>query len=246
VGFEHFINFFNGIFVWRLIGNTLTINILELLFAFPVPLILALMINEVRHNKFKKTIQTITYMPHFISLVVVAGMIHAFAARAGLFNDIIAFFGVDRVVMMQRPEFFRPLYIGSGIWQGAGFGSIIYIAAISGVDPELYDAAFIDGAGRFKRILNITIPSIAPTIVILLILRLGNMMNVGFEKIILMYNESTYVVADVISSYVYRVGLQQMNFSFSAAVGLFNTVINFILVVSANTLSRRLQQSSLW
>ena len=246
IGFKNFTDFFSGVYFLRVVGNTLMINLLGLLFGFPVPLLLALMINEVRHLQFKKLVQTITYMPHFISIVVVAGIIITFTAKNGIINDIIVAFGGERTVLMRRPELFRPIYITSGIWQEAGFNSIIYIAAIAGVDPELYDAATMDGAGRFRKIWNIIIPSIAPTIVILLILRIGSMMSVGFEKIILLYNESTYQTADVISSYVYRIGLQQFNFSFSAAVGLFNSVINFILVIGANTFSRKIQQSSLW
>jgi len=246
VGFQHFMNFFSSVWFWRVITNTLAINFLGLIFGFPAPLILALLINEVRNKFFKRTVQTITYMPYFISMVVVAGMIITFTAKQGLINDIIEFFGGERSVLLMRSELFRPIYIISDIWQGVGFGSIIYIAAISGVDPELYDAASIDGAGRFRKMWNVTIPSIAPTVVILLILRIGGMMSLGFEKIILLYNPSTYITADVISSYVYRMGLQNFDFSYSSAVGLFNSVINFSLVIGANTFSRRLQQSSLW
>ena len=246
VGFQHFKTFFSSIWFWRVITNTLAINFMNLLFGFPAPLILALLINEVRYKFFKKAVQTITYMPHFISMVVVAGMIITFTAKQGLINDLIVALGGERSVLLMRAELFRPIYVISDIWQGAGFGSIIYIAAISGVDPELYDAASIDGAGRFRKMTSVTLPSIAPTVVILLILRIGSMMSLGFEKIILLYNESIFLTADVISSYVYRMGLLKFDFSYSAAVGLFNAVINFTLVICANTFSRKLQQSSLW
>ena len=246
VGFRWFQDFFNSYYFGRLLRNTLLINILNLIFSFPAPIILALLLNELRSQKFKKTVQTISYMPHFISLVVICGMIHDFTARDGVINDIIAWFGGEPDTMLLRPELFRPIYIISGIWQGIGWGSIIYLAALSGIDPELYQASLIDGANRWDQVWHITLPGIMPTIVILLILRIGSMMSVGHEKIILLYNASTYETADVISSFVYRKGLLEANYSYSAAVGLFNSVINFILIITANWISRNVNETSLW
>ena len=246
VGFQWFQDFFNSYYFGRLLRNTLLINILNLIFSFPAPIILALLLNELRSQKFKKTVQTISYMPHFISLVVICGMIHDFTARDGVINDIIAWFGGEPDTMLLRPELFRPIYIISGIWQGIGWGSIIYLAALSGIDPELYQASLIDGANRWDQVWHITLPGIMPTIVILLILRIGSMMSVGHEKIILLYNASTYETADVISSFVYRKGLLEANYSYSAAVGLFNSVINFILIITANWISRNVNETSLW
>ena len=246
VGFQWFQDFFNSYYFGRLLRNTLLINILNLIFSFPAPIILALLLNELRSQKFKKTVQTISYMPHFISLVVICGMIHDFTARDGVINDIIAWFGGEPDTMLLRPELFRPIYIISGIWQGIGWGSIIYLAALSGIDPELYQASLIDGANRWDQVWHITLPGIMPTIVILLILRIGSMMSVGHEKIILLYNASTYETADVISSFVYRKGLLEANYSYSAAVGLFNSVINFILIITANWISRNINETSLW
>jgi putative aldouronate transport system permease protein len=246
IGFQWFKDFFNSFYIKRIISNTLIINILGLVFAFPAPIILALLLNEIRNEKFKKSVQTITYLPHFISLVVICGMIHDFTSRDGIINDLVEFLGGERITMLIQPELFRPIYIISGIWQGVGWGSIIYLAALAGIDPELYQAAVIDGANRWKQAWYITLPGILPTIVILLILRIGSMMSVGHEKIILLYNSNTYETADVISSFVYRKGLLEANYSYSAAVGLFNSVINFILVISANWISRKTTESSLW
>ncbi|MFK7692042.1 ABC transporter permease [Paenibacillus sp. HJGM_3] len=245
-GFEHFETFFTGAYFWRTIKNTILISLYELLFGFPAPIILALLLNEVRNSMFKRTVQTVTYLPHFISLVVICGIIKDFTVSDGVINDIIAFFGGERVTLLLEPEWFRTIYVSSGIWQHIGWGTIIFLAALSGIDQEQYEAARMDGAGRWKQMLHITLPGLMPTIVILLILNVGRMMNVGFEKIILLYNPGTYSTADVISSYVYRVGLQDFNYSFSSAVGLFNSVINFVLVVFSNWLSRRLNDTSLW
>ena len=246
VGFENFIKFFTSIHFTRVVGNTLTINLLALAFGFPAPIILALIINEVAHSGFKRISQTSVYLPYFISMVVVCALVKDFVSISGVVNVIRQFLGLDAVNLLLSPKYFRTIYITSNIWQYAGWNSIIYLGAISVVDPQLYEAAIIDGAGRFRRLFNVTIPGIAPTIIILFILRLGEIMNVGFEKIILLYNPSIYSTADVISSFVYRRGLLEMNYSFSAAVGLFNSVINFIIVISANTVSRRISESSLW
>ncbi len=244
VGLQNFQDFFSSVYFSRLIFNTIAINILDIVFGFPAPIILAILINELQWNPFKRIVQTVTYLPHFISVVVVVGMLFDFFARDGLVNQLIA--TSDPVAFMQSPEWFRQLFVGSGIWQHVGWGSIVYLAAIATIDPQLYDAAKVDGADRFRQIWHITIPGILPTIVILLILRMGSMMTVGYEKIILMYNPLTYETADVISTYVFRRGILQADFSFSAAVGLFNSVINFALLIGANRLSRRLTEHSLW
>ncbi|GIP46239.1 sugar ABC transporter permease [Paenibacillus sp. J45TS6] len=246
VGFTHFQNFFENPYFWRLLRNTLMISFYELLFAFPAPIILALLLNEIRLVFFKRIVQTISYLPHFISIVVVAGMLVDFVARDGLINNILGFIGIEPIAFLQDPGWFRSIYVSSGIWQGIGWGSIIYLAAMSSIDPTLYDAARIDGAGRWKQTLHITIPGIMPTIVILLILNIGSILAVGSEKIILLYNPLTYETADVISTYVYRKGILGADFGYSAAVGLFNSVISFILLVVANTISKRVSEHRLW
>jgi putative aldouronate transport system permease protein len=207
---------------------------------------LALLINELRGKYFKRAVQTVTYMPHFVSMVVICGMIHEFTRNDGFVTQMLGIFGFPQTTMLNHPGLFVPVYVISGIWQEVGWGSIIYLAALAGIDQELYEAAAIDGAGRWRQTWSITIPSIAPTIVILLILRMGRMLNVGFEKIILLYNPVTYQTADVISSFVYRKGILEFNFSFSTAVGLFNSTVNLLLLVTANTISRRINGTSLW
>jgi putative aldouronate transport system permease protein len=224
--------------------NTLAISVLDLVFGFPAPIILALLINELRWNPFKRLVQSVTYLPHFISLIVVVGMLFDFFARDGIANQLLSL--KDPVAFMQDPDWFRQLFVGSGIWQHVGWGSIVYLAAIANIDPTLYEAAKVDGASRFRQVWHITLPGILTTIVILLVLRIGMVMSVGYEKIILMYNPLTYETADVISTYVFRRGVLQADFSFSAAVGLFNSVINLVLLYAANRVSRRLTQSSLW
>jgi putative aldouronate transport system permease protein len=246
VGLEHFASFFNSYYAVRVIRNTILINIYQLVFSFPAPIILALLLNEVRSSTYKRSIQTITYLPHFISLVVVCGFIRDFTASDGVINDIIAFLGGERSGLLGRPELFRTIFVTSGIWQEIGWGSIIYLAALAGIDPGLYESATIDGAGRLKQTWYITLPGIMPTIVILLILRIGKMMSVGFEKIILLYSPITYETADVISSFIYRRGLVGFEYSYATAVGLFNSIINFLMLIGANWLSRRFSETSLW
>lgn len=246
VGLKHFEAFFTDVYAGRIISNTLILSFQLLLFAFPAPILLAIMINEVRNKRFKSTVQTITYLPHFISLMVVCGMVSEFTNRNGLINDILALFGQKRVTMLLRPNMFRPIYIISDIWQEVGWGSIVYLAAMSGVDEQLYEAAKIDGVGKLKQIWYITLPGILPTIVVMFLLRIGSIMDLGYEKIILLYNSTTYRTADIISSYVYRKGIQEYNWSYASAVGLFNSVINFILVIAANTISRKVNETSLW
>ncbi|SHH57091.1 ABC transporter permease [Clostridium grantii] len=246
VGLKYFKEFFGSYYFLRLMKNTILINIYDLFWAFPAPIILALLMNEVRNKFFKKTVQTLTYLPHFISLVVVCGILIDFTASEGIINDIIVFFGGTSSNLLANPKFFRTIFVGSGIWQGIGWGSIIYLAALSGIDPSLYEACTIDGGGRWKQMLHITLPGIMSTIIILLILRLGQMMNVGFEKIILLYSPLTYETADVISSFVYRKGLLEFNYSYSTAVGFFNSIINFVLLFSANKISKKYSETSLW
>ena len=245
-GASYFRMFFEDVYFTRILRNTIQISLLDLAFGFPAPIILALLINEVRKNWFKKMVQTVTYVPHFISMMVIAGLIIDFTSRDGAINDMLALFGVERKTMLLVPGLFQPIYIVSEIWQKIGWGSIVYLGALTAVDPQLYEAASIDGTGRFGKIIHVTIPGILPTIIIMLILRLGSIMNVGYEKIILLYNPTIYETSDVISSYSYRKGLQEMNYSYSTAVGLFNSVINFLLVIGANAISRKVGETSLW
>ncbi len=246
VGLEHFKEFFGSLYFFRIMKNTLLLSFYNLLFGFPAPIILAVLLNELKSSIFRRVTQTITYMPHFITLVVVCGILRDFTLTDGLINDMIAYFGGERIAFLQKADFFRTLYVSTEIWQGIGWGTIIYLAAITGIDPQQYEAAKIDGANKWRQIWHITLPGIRPTIIILLILAIGNMMNVGFEKIILLYNPATYETADVISSYVYRKGILEFDYSFSTAVGLFNSVINFIVLLAANYLSKKASGSSLW
>ncbi|MDF2485065.1 MAG: binding-protein-dependent transport system inner rane component, partial [Herbinix sp.] len=213
---------------------------------FPAPILLALLLNEVRNKKFKSISQTITYLPHFISLIVITGMIVNFSMTTGLINDVIVFFGGVRSPLLQNPHLYRTIYVASSIWQEVGWGSIIYLAALAGVDSELYEAAKIDGAGKFKQLIYVTLPSIMPTIIIMLILKMGSLMSIGYEKTILLYNPSTYETADIISSYVYRIGLLEQNWSYSTAIGLFNSVINLFLLLLTNKISKKYSETSLW
>ncbi len=246
VGFDQFIRFFQSPYFFRLIKNTLLLSIYGLVFGFPMPIILALLLNELHHKKYKKVIQTITYLPHFISLVVVTGMIKDFTQSTGLITDIVVMLGGERSSLIQNPDLYRTIYIVSDIWQGIGWGSIIYLSALSGVDQQLYEAASIDGAGRFKQLLNVTLPGIAPTIIIMLVLRIGQLLGTGYEKTILLYNEATYETADIIASYIYRVGILERNWSYSTAIGLFNSVINLTLILIANKISKKVSETSLF
>jgi putative aldouronate transport system permease protein len=246
VGLEHFQQFFNSFYFWRVLKNTLMLSFYELVFGFPAPILLALLLNEVRKALFKRAVQTITYIPHFISVVVVVGMTKDFFSLEGLVNQLLELIGLEPKFFLNGPEWFRFLYVGSGIWQGVGWGSIIYLAAMAGIDPALYEASRVDGATRLKQIIHITIPGIAPTIIILFILNIGHFMSVGADKIILLYSPVMFETADTISTYVYRKGLLETNYSFSAAVGLFNSVLNFMLLIGANMLSRKYTDTKLW
>lgn len=247
VGLQWFEEFFNSFYFWRLLRNTLLISLYNLIFGFPIPIIFALILSETRNARFRKVVQTVSYLPHFISVVVVVGMLHIMLSTTnGVVNNLIRASGGQSINFMGESEWFRPLYIGSGIWQSFGWNSIIYLAALTGIDPALYEAAYMDGANRFQKVLHVSLPGIMPTMVILLIMQLGRTMSVGYEKIILMYTPATYEVADVISTYVYRRGIVNGQFSFSTAVGLFNSVVNMALLVAVNALSRRINDVSLW
>lgn len=246
VGLQNFVSYFNSPFFGRTLKNTLSISILGILFGFPAPIILALLLNEIKGRHFKKTVQTITYLPHFISSVIICGMLSSFCLSTGLFNDIIAFFGGERRALLQGTEYYRTIYIASDIWQNIGWSSIIYLAALSGVDKKLYEAAELDGANKWQQVWKITIPSILPTIMIQLILQIGNLMSVGYEKSLLIYNPTNYAVSDIISTYNYRMGLELGDWSYATAIGLFNSVVNCILLVISNKLSKKYTESSLW
>ena len=246
VGFKHFIDFFDSIYFWRLIGNTFRLSFYSLLFGFPAPIILALLINEFSNKYFVKTVQTITYLPYFISLVVICGIITSFSGTNGIITNLTAYFTGDNTSILMKPECFTSVYVLSGIWQGVGWGSIIYFAALTNIDSQLYEACEIDGGGRLRQVWHITIPGILPTIIIMFIMRMGSILNVGYEKIILLYNPVTYKTADVISTYVYRKGLLESNYSYATAVGMFNSVVNIVFLVVANKISRIISDTSLW
>ena len=246
VGFKHFLSFFNSLYAWRLIRNTVIISVYSIAFGFPAPILLALFINEIKHAHYKRVVQTISYMPHFISTVVICGILVDFLASDGVLTDLLVALGGRRTNLLAEASAFRTVYVGSGVWQSVGWGSIIYLATLSGTDPNLYEAAVIDGAGRFRQAIHITLPTLVPLIVLQLIMRMGNIMTVGYEKIILLYSGLTYDTADVISSYVYRRGLQQGEYSFGAAVGLFNSVINLCLLVFSNWFAKATTGESMW
>ncbi|MEM5475470.1 sugar ABC transporter permease [Pacificibacter sp. AS14] len=247
IGFEHFHTLFSNDQFIRAVKNTIIISFYNLLFGFPAPIILALMFNEVLHASYKKTAQTIVYLPHFISSVIIAGIvITAFSPTAGIINTFISWLGFEPIYFLTQPEWFRPIFVGTGIWQEAGFGSIVFLAAISGVNPSLYESAVVDGANRWQMMWKITVPSILPTILIMLIIRIGNVMEVSFELVMLLYQPSTYATADVVNTWVYRQGLQSGQYDLAAAAGLFNAVVALTLVMTANTLSRRFSRTSLW
>lgn len=247
IGLKHFITFFEHPTFWELIKNTLGISIYQLIAGFPVPIILACMLNEVRSKHFKRTVQMVTYAPHFISVVVMCGMIILFLNQdKGVINHIIDLFGGQRQNFIEKPEWFKTVYVFSGIWQSAGWGSIIYMAALSGVDSEVIESVRIDGANRLQKIWHIDLPTIAPTILILLILNIGNLLSVGFEKVLLLQNPLNMETADVISTYVYRMGIIKGQFSYTSAVGLFNSVCNFMLLILFNKLSKAFSETGLW
>lgn len=247
IGLENFIKFFNSYFFWTLIKNTIILSLYSLLIGFPIPIIMALFLNLIRSKVYKRIIQTITYAPNFISTVVVIGMINIFLSPDnGIVNCIIKLLGGGEIFFLGRPEYFRSIYVWSGIWQGAGFSMVIYLAALSTVDIQQHEAASIDGANKLLRIWHIDLPAIMPTIIILFILSLGGIMNVGFEKVYLLQNSANLQTSEVIATYVYKKGLLDGDMGFSTAVGLFNTIINSMLLIVSNYVSRKVQKVSLW
>ena len=247
VGLEHFRRFFTGAYAMRLLSNSFQISFWSLVFGYPMPIILALMLNEINSRWFKKVVQLVTYAPHFLSTVVMVGIITAFLSLdSGMANQVIRRFGGEPINFMITPSLFKPIYIISGIWQGMGYGSIVYLAALAGIDSTLYEAAMVDGASRWQRIIHITLPCLLPTAIIMLIMNSGSIMSVGFEKVFLMQNDFNISTSDVISTYVYRSGLQKADFSFASAVGLFNSVVSFVMVMLVNFIARRVGETSLF
>ena len=248
VGLMWFRAFFNDPYFFRLLRNTLTLSTLSILFGFPAPILLALMINEVQNTKFKRTVQTITYMPYFISLVVTCSIITIYCQQDGLFSNIAVLFGGERQNFLINVRAFRPIYVISGIWQNIGWNSIIYLAALSSIDQEQYEAARIDGANRFQQCVHVTLPGLMPTITILFILRMGSILNVGYEKTLLLYNSNIYDVSDIISTYTYRLsfGGGTPQYSYSTAIGLFNTLVNVVFLLATNFISSKISDSSLF
>ncbi len=246
IGLENFQKFFGSYYFGRIVGNTFKLSLLDLLFAFPANILFALLLNEISKTWFKRGVQTLTYLPYFISSVVAAGIIIDFTSSEGIISQFIALFTGQQTNLMAHKEYFPAIYVASNIWQGIGFGSIIYLAAISSVNPELYEAAIVDGAGRIRQTIHVTLPGIMSTIVIMLILRIGNMLSIGYEKMLLLQNSSNLEASEIISTFVYRKGLIEASYGYSAAVGLFNSVINFTFLIGANFFSRRLTETSLW
>ncbi|MDN3021470.1 ABC transporter permease subunit [Streptomyces sp. S.PB5] len=246
VGLRYVEMFLNDPTFWQVFRNTLWIGGLTLVFCFPIPIVLALLLNEVRRRSLKRFVQSVSYLPHFLSIVIVAGITLQMLATDGPVNHVLGWFGHDPIRFIQEPEWFRAIYVGSEIWQTAGWGTILYLAALTTIDEDLYEAARIDGAGRWQQIWHVTLPGIRPTMITLLILNIGTFLAVGFEKVLLLYNALTYPTADVISTYVYRTGVESSSFSYAAAIGLFEAIIGLVLIISANQLSRRTVGTSLW
>lgn len=246
-GMTYFKQFFGSYYFGDVLWNTISLSLFTMLIGFPMPIILALLINEIKSIKFRKIIQNITYMPNFLSVVVIVSMLTLFSNKDyGLFNKLTGFFGTASVDFMSKPSCFQPLYVFSNVWQFMGFNAIIYIAALAGVDQELYEAASIDGATRMQKIIHISIPCIMSTILIMFIMRIGNLMSVGFEKVLLMQNSVTLSSSEIISTFIYKNGIQKGQFSYSTAVGMFNSIINFILLISANYISKKTTKTGLW
>ncbi len=247
VGLANFKSFFASPYAARVIRNTLLISLYSLAIAFPAPIIFALLLNEVRNAAFKKTVQTVSYLPYFISTVVVAAMVTSFLSPSnGIFNIIRDKLGLEKIYFLTQPQYFRTILITMQIWQGVGYGSVIYISALTSVDAQLYEACIIDGGGKWRQLIHVTIPGILPTVILMFIIRIGNIVNVGYEDIILLYQPSTYETADVIGSYVYRIGIEGNNFGLSTSIGLLQSVISLILVWASNMASRKISETSLW
>ncbi len=246
-GWKHFKELVNSVYFGRLVKNTFLLSIEQLIWSFPVPIAFALLLNELRNNKWKRVAQTAAYLPHFISVVVVVGILKdLLSSDGGVLTQLFMIFGVQPRNYFNMPEAFRTLYVGSGVWQEFGWNSIIYVAAISTIDQEMYESAALDGAGRWKKLIYITLPAIAPTIVLLLVMNMGNMLNIGYEKVILMYNSATYSTADIFSTYVYRKGLLSAQYSFASAVGLANSVINVLILSGANYVAKKAADTSIF
>lgn len=247
VGFDHFLRFFRSPYFLKLLRNTLTISLYSLVAGFPFPIILALSLNELKNEKFKKFAQTVTYAPYFISVVVMCGMLISFMSPStGIINKAITALGFEPISFLTKQEMFPSIYVWSGIWQGTGWGSVIYFAALSGVDPQLLEAATLDGATRWQKIWYINLPTLMPTIVIMLIMNCGNLLSVGYEKTYLLQNSLNLETSEVISTYVYKVGLVSAQYSYSTAIGLFNSAVNMLMLILVNTFSRRVSENSLW
>lgn len=246
VGLKYFKEFLSNPYSYRLIRNTVVLRVYQLLFGLPAPIVLALLLNELRNERFKRFVQTTSYLPHFVSLVVVCGMIVDFLATDGIVNEIVRFFGGRPFPWLMAPQWFRTIEIGSGIWQGTGWTSIIYLAALSAIGPQLYEAAVIDGANRWQRLIHITVPGIAPTIIIMLLLRMGTLLTVDYQKILLLYTGATYETADVLGTYIYRRGLLGADFSYATAIGVFQSVVGLVFIVGSNWIAKRVSETSLW
>lgn len=248
IGFENFIRFFTHPYFWTLLRNTFLLSFYSMVFGFPAPILFALILNELQNERYKKTVQTISFLPHFIAMPAVVGMLYLLLSPSSGFVNVLLskLFGIKPIYFMVKPQWFRTIYVASGIWQDLGWGAIIYLAQLSRIDPELYEAADVDGASRFRKMWHISLPGLRPVVSILLILRMGGLLSVGAEKVLLMYNPATYEVADVIGTFVYRRGLLMADFSYGTAVGLFNQVVAFLLVIAANQIARRVSEYTLW
>lgn len=246
LGLANFREFLTDAYFWKLVRNTVMLNVYMLIFAFPAPIVLALFLNEIRLLRFKKIAQTISYLPHFLSTVIVCSMVVTLLSNGGLVNQVLTSFGKEPIPFLMDARWFRTIYVSSEIWQGIGWGSIIYLAALSSIDPQQYEAARIDGANRWQMIWRITLPGILPVATVMFLLSIGNIMTIGFEKILLLYTGPTYETADVISTYVYRRGLQSFDYSYATAVELFQSVIALVFVTTANKISRKVSETSLW
>nr|WP_261381253.1 ABC transporter permease subunit [Paenibacillus cremeus] len=247
VGFDHFVRFFHSYQFGSLIQNTITVSLYQLIAGFPIPIVLAILLNQTRNKRFKSIVQTVTYAPHFISIVVLVGMLFIFLSpRTGFVNHILQAFGVEPILFMGKPEFFKSIYVWSGVWQNTGWASIIYLAALASISPELYEAAKVDGASKWKQILHIDLPGIMPTAIIIFIMNAGQIMNVGFQKLYLMQTPLTEASQEIISTYIYKIGLIGNQYSYSTAINLFNSAINILLLILVNYISKRVSQTSLW
>lgn len=247
VGLDNFTRFFSSNYFERLLSNTVVIGLKDILWSFPLTIIFALLLNEVRNRAFKKVVQTVSYLPYFISMVVVCGLIMDFTRSGSAISNVLGLFTGKQESLLSNPNYFQEIFVFSGIWQGIGYGAIVYLSALTGINQELYEAARIDGAGRWRQTLHITLPGIAPTIIIMLILRVGSFMSINYQKIILLYSPATYETADVITSYVYRVSLSEnTDYSYGSAIGLFNSLVNLIFILGTNFASRKLTETSLW